>query len=113
MKVYKIKVNGKAYEVELEAVSESSKSIEVAPKATPQAAPASAGDQVIKAPMAGSILEVKVAVGDQIEKGQTIAILEAMKLENEIKASCSGTVKSIAVSKGSAVKNGDTLIVVC
>ena len=113
MKVYKIKVNGKAYEVELEAVSESAKSIEVAPKAAPVAQPAAAGDQVIKAPMAGTILDVKVAVGQTVAKGQTIAILEAMKLENEVKASVAGTVKSIAVSKGSAVKNGDTLIVVC
>lgn len=111
MKVYKIKVNGKAYEVELESVSESAKSIEVAPKAA--AAPAAAGDQTIVAPMAGTILGVKVNVGDQVAKGQTIAILEAMKLENEVKASVAGTVKSIAVSKGSAVKKGDTLIVVC
>lgn len=108
MKIYKIKVNGKVYEVEVESVSESSGHIEAAPK---EAAPVSAGNgQVVKAPMAGTILNVKVNVGDKINVGDTLVILEAMKLENDVKSQVSGTVTKILVSKGTAVKNGDPII---
>ena len=61
--------------------------------------------------MAGKILDIKVATGTKVAKGDTIAILEAMKLENEIKSPAAGTVKAICVSKGAMVNNGDALIV--
>ena len=61
--------------------------------------------------MAGKILDIKVAVGAKVAKGDTIAILEAMKLENEIKSPAAGTVKAICVTKGAMVNNGDALIV--
>ena len=113
MKIYKVKVNGKLYEVELEEVKETAGSI-AAP--TPAAAPAPAaapvaGGTKVPAPMAGKILEIKVATGAKVAKGDTIAILEAMKLENEIKSPAAGTVKAICVSKGAMVNNGDALIV--
>ena len=101
MKIYKVKVNGKLYEVELEEVKESAGSI---------AAPVAGGTKV-PAPMAGKILDIKVATGAKVAKGDTIAILEAMKLENEIKSPAAGTVKAICVSKGAMVNNGDALIV--
>lgn len=113
MKIYKVKVNGKLYEVELEEVKESAGSI-AAPAATPAAAPAAApvaGGTKVPAPMAGKILDIKVATGAKVAKGDTIAILEAMKLENEIKSPAAGTVKAICVSKGAMVNNGDALIV--
>ena len=114
MKIYKVKVNGKVYEVELESVTEAQGSIAVAPQAAApaQAAPAAAGDQEVKAPMAGTILDVKVSVGQQVNAGDVICILEAMKLENEVVAEFSGVVKSIAVSKGTAVQNGQVLVVI-
>ena len=113
MKIYKVKVNGKLYEVELEEVKESAGSIAApaaAPAATPAAAPVAGGTKV-PAPMAGKILDIKVATGAKVAKGDTIAILEAMKLENEIKSPAAGTVKAICVSKGAMVNNGDALIV--
>lgn len=110
MKVYKIKVNGKAYEVEVETVSENNEKIEVAKKAP--VAQASGEEKAVKAPMAGTILSVKVNVGDQINVGDVLVVLEAMKLENEVKSQVAGTVAAINVSKGSAVKNGDVIIVV-
>ena len=110
MKIYKVKVNGKVYEVELESVTEAQGSIEVAPQAA--AAPAAAGDQEVKAPMAGTILDVKVAVGQQVKKGQVIAILEAMKLENEVVSTAEGTVKQVLVNKGQAVTNQQVLVIV-
>lgn len=112
MKIYKVKVNGKLYEVELEEVKENAASI-AAPAAAP-AAPAAApvaGGTKVPAPMAGKILEIKVAAGAKVTKGDTIAILEAMKLENEIKSPAAGTVKAICVTKGAMVNNGDALIV--
>ena len=113
MKIYKVKVNGKLYEVELEEVKETAGSIAApAPAAAhaPAAAPVAGGTKV-PAPMAGKILEIKVATGAKVAKGDTIVILEAMKLENEIKSPAAGTVKAICVSKGAMVNNGDALIV--
>jgi len=113
MKIYKVKVNGKVYEVELEEVKEVAGSIAApAAPAAPAAAPAAAGGEKVPAPMAGKILDVKVNVGDKIAKGDTIMILEAMKLENEIKSPVSGTVKAVVASKGAMVGNGETLIIV-
>lgn len=112
MKIYKVKVNGKVYEVELESVSESQGSIAVAENTTAAPVAPTAGDQEVKAPMAGTILDVKVAVGAQVKKGQVIAILEAMKLENEVVSTADGTVKQVLVNKGQAVTNQQVLVIV-
>ena len=118
MKVYKVKVNGKVYEVELESVSEQAGSIAApvaaAPQAAaPQVAPVATGAGAeLKAPMAGTILEVKVSVGQSVNAGDVVCILEAMKLENEVVADVAGVVKSIAVSKGTTVENGQLLVVI-
>ncbi len=109
MKTYKVKVNGKVYEVELEEVKEGEGHIE-APKAD-ASAPVSDGANVIKAPIAGKVLDIKVSVGDVVKKGQTVAIIEAMKLENEIQSSFDGKVVEVRANKGSQVANGDALIV--
>ena len=112
MKIYKVKVNGKLYEVELEAVSEVagnvSAPVETAKVATP--APASSGANAIKAPIAGKVLKLNVNVGDAVKKGQCVAIVEAMKLENEIPSAFDGTVKAILVKSGDAVEAGQALI---
>jgi glutaconyl-CoA decarboxylase len=62
--------------------------------------------------MPGTVLEVKVNVGDAVKVGQVLLILEAMKMENELAADKDGTVKEIKVDKGQAVNGGDTLIVI-
>jgi len=62
--------------------------------------------------MPGTILDVKVANGASVTKGQCIMILEAMKMENEIVAPCDGTITSITVQKGATVNAGDTLATV-
>ena len=109
MKIYKIKVNGKAYEVELESVTEKEGSVELPKEAAPKSL--SAGGEKVAAPMAGKILDIKVKVGQKIAKGDVIVILEAMKLENEIRSQSAGIVKEIAVSKDAMVNNGDALII--
>jgi len=110
-KLYKVKVNGKLYEVEVESVTETQKPIE-APKAAPAApAPAPAEGTKVVAPMQGTILKVLVAAGAAVKRGSPIAILEAMKLENEIQSPRDGIVKSIHVQKGESV-DADRLIAV-
>lgn len=63
-------------------------------------------------PMPGKVTEVRVSVGDKIESGQTVCILEAMKMFNELKAPNSGTVRQINVKPGSPVALGDLLILI-
>lgn len=112
MKVYKVKVNGKVYEVELESVKESDAKIEapVAAPTAPTSAPVTSGaGEELKAPMAGTILDVKVTVGQTVKVGDVVCILEAMKLENEVVANADGVITAIAVSKGAAVKNGQLI----
>ena len=112
MKTYKVKVNGKLYEVQLEAVTESAESISAPAKTAPVApATASAGASAVEAPIAGKVLSIKVNVGDTVKKGQVVAVIEAMKLENEIPASADGVVKEICVSVGASVNNKDKLII--
>ena len=115
MKIYKVKVNGKVYEVEIESVTEQAGQI-AAPAAPVQQAPAAPvangeGNKVV-APMAGTILDVKVSVGQTVQVGQVVAVLEAMKLENEIVSTAAGTVKQVVVNKGKSVNNQDTIIIV-
>ena len=119
MNKYKIKVNGKEYEVEVEQIGGDPVVTAATPKAAPAAtAPAAStapkkqgtvGSTKVTAPMPGTILGVKVAVGDSVEKGQTLLVLEAMKMENEIAAPEAGTVSSIDVETGMSVESGQLL----
>lgn len=65
----------------------------------------------VKAPMPGSVLEVKVSVGDEVSEGDVLLVLEAMKMENELTASQAGTVSEVLVKKGDTVNSGDSLVV--
>ena len=67
--------------------------------------------QTIKAPLPGKVTHVAVAVGDQVRRGDTVVVIEAMKMENEFKAAASGTVTEIRVQPGQAVNAGDVLVV--
>lgn len=80
------------------------------PAASPQ--PATPGQEEILSPMPGNILDIKVAVGDKVSAGQTVLILEAMKMENEIMASIDGTVKSVDVAVGDKVETDALLVTI-
>lgn len=114
MKRYTITVNGNAYDVTVEEADGSAAPVAAAPapKAAPKkaAAPAAAGSASIDAPMRGTIVDVKVKVGDKIKNGTVVAVLEAMKMENDIVADKEGTVASICVNKGDAVETGAAVI---
>jgi acetyl-coA carboxylase, biotin carboxyl carrier protein len=131
---YVVTVNGKKFEVEVEKVGGASRTLSRQPaertvrqeavvetKAapvveTPVSAPAAtssvAGGTTITSPMPGSILDVKVNVGDKVKYGQTLAILEAMKMENDIPATVDGEVAEIKVKKGDIVESDAVLIVI-
>lgn len=124
MRIYNIKVNGKTYEVKVMGITEVEPTevktvkgtLPAAPAAAPAAAPVASapvtqGTKVIAAPMQGNILDIKVKVGDEVKAGDTVLILEAMKLENEIKATEAGKVTEIRVSKGQQVNAKDPLII--
>lgn len=112
MKKYRVNVNGVEYEVAVEALGEGEvAAAPAAPAPAPAAAPAAvpAGGEKIAAPMPGTILAVNVAVGDTVEKGAVLMVLEAMKMENEIMAPCSGKVTFVGVTKGQSVNTGAPL----
>ncbi len=124
MRRFLINVNGKSYDVAVEEVNASAQQQTMAPaapapaaQAEAPAAPVQASTVVpegtkIEAPMPGNIIEIKVAVGDEVKEGDVVMIMEAMKLENELLAPCSGKILSINTTKGSVVNTGDTLGVV-
>ena len=99
MKKYNITVNGNTYEVIVEEAGSVSAPVTYS---APVAAP-------VAAPMPGTILEVKVSVGQQVKKGDVICVLEAMKMENDIPAPQDGVIASINVQKGASVNAGDVL----
>lgn len=71
---------------------------------------AAAGPAPLKAPMPGLIVRVNVAAGDQIQAGQGLIVMEAMKMENELRATAAGRVKRVAVNPGQAVEKGALLV---
>lgn len=85
--------------------------VEVAPQAQPVATPATGGKPVLS-PLPGVILDIKVAVGEQVKSGQTVAILEAMKMENNITAECDGVVTAIKVNKGDSILEGAEILAI-
>lgn len=121
MKNLIVTVNGVAYNVTVEEGTGAPVAA-AAPVAAPAAAPApaaaaapaapagAAGAVSVTAPMPGNILDVKVKAGDSVKAGDTLLILEAMKMENEISAPQGGTIASVNVRKGDVVNSGDLLI---
>jgi biotin carboxyl carrier protein len=70
------------------------------------------GGQTVRAPMPGKIVDVTVRVGDRVAAADTVVVIEAMKMENELKATAPGTVRVIHVEAGQAVNAGDVLVVI-
>ena len=80
--------------------------------ASTSSTPTAAAGKPVVAPLPGTINEIKVKVGDKVNAGDTVVILEAMKMQNNIEAETSGTITSINVNKGDAVMEGDTLVTI-
>ena len=116
MKRYTITVNGNAYDVTVDEADGSAAPVAApAPKkaapAKKAAAPAGAqGNATVNAPMNGTIVDVKVKVGDKVTNGTVIAVLEAMKMETAVTARTAGKVREIRVKEGQAVKAKELLM---
>jgi biotin carboxyl carrier protein len=128
MRKFVINVNGKSYEVEVEEVKDG---VVQAPRPVqPQQPVQSAVQQPIQkkvekpaqkgsgsglpvsSPMPGTIMSVNVKVGDKVNEGDILCILEAMKMENEIVAAKAGEITSVNVSQGATVDTGDILLTI-
>lgn len=140
MTQYKFKINGKPYEVSVNGIADGkadvtvngvnySVDIESAPAAAPSAAPAGApapapaaaapiaqaapaSGKKITSPLPGVIIDVCVKDGEAVKKGQKLAVLEAMKMENEILAETDGTVTKIFVNKGDSILEGADIAII-
>ena len=141
MKNYKLKINGNEYNVDINEVEgqeikldvngtsyvvtvdheikQQKKTVVSTPR--PQVTPAAGGTvqksnapagSKVTTPLPGTILDVYVNVGDTVKEGQTVVLLEAMKMENNIEADVAGTVKEVKVRKGDSVLEGDVLVVI-
>lgn len=116
----KVEVNGTSYTVELEKTAAPKIKPVVRTAATTPAAPPPAVSRPvvagsksgIKSPLPGVILDIKVKEGDTVKRGQTLLILEAMKMENDIKSDRDGKVTSVKVSKGESILEGTDLIII-
>ena len=116
----RVEVNGTPYTVELEKQNKPKikpvvRTASTTPAAPPAAVtrPASVGSKSgIKSPLPGVTLEIKVKEGDTVKRGQTLLVLEAMKMENDIKADRDGKVTAIKVSKGESILEGTDLIII-
>jgi biotin carboxyl carrier protein len=101
---YTLWVDG--YRFESEALDERTRAI----RDTTAATAAPSGPAPVRAPMPGLIVRVNVQVGDVVEAGQGVVVMEAMKMENELRATAAGRVKSIEVAPGAAVEKGTLLV---
>ena len=126
----KVEVNGIPFEVtmhgsslveeDLPTVSTEGAAAPAAPAAAPAAEPAAApaakgaagAGTPVKAPLPGVVTKVLVANGQSVKKGDTVVVLEAMKMENNINAECDGAITGICVAPGDSVKEGTTLLTI-
>lgn len=126
-KMLQVNVNGADYQVELENAPASAPAAPAAPAAAAPAAatpapaataapaapkaPAGAGEKV-NSPLPGVIVEVSVKEGQAVKSGQKVAVLEAMKMENEISAPKDGTITAIHVNKGDSILEGAPIVTI-
>ena len=113
MKIYKIKVNGKSYRVELEEIEQvDSAPLEEKRKQESKKLVNNDGGKEVVSPIQGQVTNVKVKVGDKVQKGDVLLIVEAMKLENEVVSPFEGQVAEILVAKGQNVKAKEPIVII-
>ena len=106
---YSVKVDGKMYQVEVGPAGAVQQIKAAVDENIPQSASIQPASR-LNSPLAGNILALKVSVGQQVEAGQIVLLMEAMKMETEIRASQAGVISQIHISVGSAVSTGDLLV---
>lgn len=119
-KMLSVNVNGADYQVELENAPAAAPAAPVqaaapaaaAPSAPAPAAPAAGAGEKVNSPLPGVIVEVSVKEGQAVKAGQKVAVLEAMKMENEIPAPKDGTITAIHVNKGDSILEGAPVVTI-
>jgi len=114
-KMLSVNVNGADYQVELENAPAAAPAAPVqaaAPAAAAPAAPAAGAGEKVNSPLPGVIVEVSVKEGQAVKAGQKVAVLEAMKMENEIPAPKDGTITAIHVNKGDSILEGAPVVTI-
>lgn len=127
-RVFRIVLDGEVHEVEVEEIREGAsaapraaapapRAAAPAPAPVPAAAPApaaapvaAAGEEIVSAPLQGTVLSVNVTAGQSVKAGDVLAVIEAMKMENEVLAARDCTVKEVCVTKGASVAAGAPLV---
>lgn len=131
MKQFKIRISGKEYLVEVEEIRPDNALPDTIPVTKTELKEARTGilpaksevkkeatvnvledEEIIVAPMPGKILKINASEGDKVREGDTVVILEAMKMENEIIASSNGRIKKIHVAENEMVETGDILVII-
>lgn len=110
-----VTVNGVSYQVEMEnamPAAPAAAPVQAAPQASAPAAKPAGEGKAVTSPLPGVIIEVSVKEGDTVAAGQKVAVLEAMKMENEIQAEKAGVVTKIHVSKGDSVLEGASIVTI-
>ena len=114
-----VTVNGETYKVEMEPEPIEEKKVVVKPVAQPAAAEVSASsnanvntNDAVKAPLPGVVIEIKVAVGDEVKQGDNVIVLEAMKMANNLEANKDGKVAAVLVKQGESVMEDTPLVVI-
>ena len=102
---YEVVVEGQRFEVHVE--DEREKALSGSIKSAHEG-----GEAIVRAPMPGLVLGIPFEEGTKVERGQTVAILEAMKMENDLASPIAGTIKEVKVAKGQTVNQGDALVIV-
>ena len=118
--VVSVTVNGEDYKVEMEPEKEPEKPKVVRPVVAPAAAPSADSqgsksvnaNNAVKAPLPGTIIDIPVSVGDEVKANDTVVVLEAMKMANNLAAEKDGKVTAICVQPGQSVMEGDALVVI-
>lgn len=105
IKTYNVKLNGKVYEVEIEEVKAGQQQTMSATEAS-----LDGEGHIVEAPLQGSMFDILVKEGQTVKKGDVLAVLEAMKMENEIISPVNGKVSAINVEKGQNVNLGDVIL---
>ena len=113
MKIYKIKVNGKSYRVELEEIEQvDTAPLEEKKRQENKRIVDNSGAKEVVSPIQGQVTNIKVKVGDKVQKGDVLLIVEAMKLENEVVSPFEGQVAEILVTKGQNVKAKEPIVII-
>lgn len=124
MRKFIVNVNGTSYEIEVEETTGKQVSAKADTSSEPKSVPlkdsepigkpegGNASGYIVECPMPGTILEIKIRIGDNIKRGDVLFILEAMKMENEIIADQDGIIADILVNQGNTVESGEDLCII-